>query len=87
MNHSKTLRLLLTVPALAAFTSLLRADLESYVETPDDSYAWEVMKELDLPEGEGTAIIARLTSQTWKGIPWKHWLTILRPAKVSHPVS
>lgn len=83
----RSLRLVPAVATLVAFPSLLRADLESYVKSPDSSYGWKVEKEVALPGGKGSAILTRLTSQTWRGIEWKHWLTILCPAEVSHPDS
>jgi PhoPQ-activated pathogenicity-related protein len=69
--------------ATALTVSAARADLESYVKAPDDSYGWSVEKTTDLP-GIGSALTVRLTSQTWKGIPWKHWLSVIRPEKLGH---
>lgn len=69
--------------ASLVFTSA-RADLESYVKAPDDSYGWTLEKNGELP-GIGSALTVRLTSQTWKGIPWKHWLSVIRPEKITHP--
>jgi len=74
--------------ALAALALLaspsLRADLESYVKAPDPSFNHEVKSTFDLPGG-GKAVLAHMTSQTWHGIPWEHWLAILRPETVQHP--
>src|SRR5881296_2678126 len=69
--------------ATALTVSAARADLESYVKAPDDSYGWSVEKTADLP-GIGSALTVRLTSQTWKGIPWRHWLSVIRPPLLLH---
>ena len=61
-----------------------RADLESYVKAPDESFGWKLTGEMALPGG-GSALIVRLTSQTWQGILWEHWLSVVRPEKVTHP--
>ena len=76
-----------SVPFCAAFALLFAstalADLESYIAAPDDSYAYTVAKTV---ERDGLTITAiDLTSQTWQGITWKHWLTIIRPETVSNP--
>ncbi len=55
----------------------LSADLISYVQRFDPSYSYEVVKEIDI-EGSKAKII-NMTSQTWEGITWKHWLVILSP--------
>jgi PhoPQ-activated pathogenicity-related protein len=63
-----------------------RADLESYVKAPDPSYAYEVVSSADLPGG-GSITTLHLTSQTWQGIKWEHWMFVVRPEKVTHPES
>ena len=50
---------------------------------PDDSYAYEIVNEA-LEDGMHVVTV-RLTSQTWQGIVWRHWLTILRPENCAHP--
>ncbi len=71
---------------LVLLVSDARADLESYVKAPDDSFKFKVEGETDLP-GIGKAVTVRLTSQTWQGIPWQHWLTVIHPEKVAHAES
>ncbi|MBL7650441.1 MAG: hypothetical protein JNK74_30195, partial [Candidatus Hydrogenedentes bacterium] len=66
---------------LAAFPA--RADLKSYVASPDASYGYKIVETEEIDGLSVTTI--RLTSQTWQGIVWEHWLTILRPAVVEHP--
>jgi PhoPQ-activated pathogenicity-related protein len=61
-----------------------RADLASYVKAPDASFAFSVDATTDIPGG-GKVLRVRLTSQTWQGIAWTHWLHLVRPEKVTHP--
>jgi PhoPQ-activated pathogenicity-related protein len=58
----------------------LAGPLGEYVAAHDDSYAW-------FKRSEGSVLTCQykeliLTSQTWRGIPWKHQLFLLRPAQV-----
>lgn len=70
--------------AVALFVCSLtsQADLVSYVNRPDDSYSFKVTG--TRPAGEVTAHIVQMTSQTWKGIVWTHWLTIFQPKEIKH---
>lgn len=61
----------------------LQASLVEYVNREDDSFAVEVVE--TRPVEGGVAVFARLTSQTWQGIPWQHWLVIMRPDTVAYP--
>ena len=73
---------------LTACVSLLprsvRADLDTYVKAPDPSFKYNVEKSFDVP-GLASALSVRMTSQTWQGIAWQHWVGIIRPEKVTHP--
>ncbi|RLE30573.1 PhoPQ-activated pathogenicity protein, partial [Candidatus Acetothermia bacterium] len=42
--------------------------------------SWEVGT--PRPFGSGEILSIRLRSQTWRGIPWKHWLLLCTPAKL-----
>lgn len=75
----------LVLATLLAASPWALADLRSYVKAVDESYGWKIEREVDFPTGRGKAVIVRLTSQTWKGTPWNHRLTVLRPEKVDHP--
>jgi PhoPQ-activated pathogenicity-related protein len=62
--------------------------LDRYVHAPDSSYKWELVGTIP---GEGyKAYVLDLTSQTWKPpvepdrTVWKHWVTIVVPAKVDY---
>jgi PhoPQ-activated pathogenicity-related protein len=73
---------LLAAGLLALAPAQARADasdqLASYLAAPDASYAWREVKSSRLGATEITELA--LTSQTWRGIPWKHQLFLLRPA-------
>lgn len=59
-------------------------ELAAYVARPDASFGWrEVTKG---PVGAGEYVEYLLTSQTWRGNPWKHQLFVLRPANIAHDV-
>ncbi|MEX2216822.1 MAG: PhoPQ-activated protein PqaA family protein [Phycisphaeraceae bacterium] len=68
--------------ALLALPPNLRADLKSYVEKEDKSYKVTIDANHDI--GETKVITARLTSQTWRGIEWSHWLSIIVPPNIKH---
>nr|VFJ71567.1 MAG: PhoPQ-activated pathogenicity-related protein [Candidatus Kentron sp. FM]VFJ72771.1 MAG: PhoPQ-activated pathogenicity-related protein [Candidatus Kentron sp. FM]VFK19320.1 MAG: PhoPQ-activated pathogenicity-related protein [Candidatus Kentron sp. FM] len=54
--------------------------LAEYVAKPDASYCWVKRREGRL--GTGTYAELTLTSQTWRGIVWKHRLFVIRPSTV-----
>jgi PhoPQ-activated pathogenicity-related protein len=61
--------------------------LDRYVAAPDSSFAWKVLRET-LLEG-ATATLLEMTSQRWltdqevERPLWTHWITVVRPAKVT----
>jgi PhoPQ-activated pathogenicity-related protein len=67
---------------VAAYNVAAHGDLASYVSKPDDSYKYEVTA--SEPVGELTAYSIRLTSQTWQGIVWSHWLTVFQPKEIKY---
>lgn len=56
--------------------------LRDYVTKKDDSYKW--VKRSERQMGGVTVTELTLTSQTWRGIPWKHQLLVLKPKEVQH---
>lgn len=65
---------------LAQARAPLTGPLADYVSAPDPSYAW-------YRRSEGSVLTCRyleliLTSQTWRGIVWKHQLFVIRPPQV-----
>ena len=61
--------------------SLASAELAQYVARPDSSYRWEIVGSGKLRSGD--YIEAILTSQTWRGIAWKHQLFLFRPKRIT----
>jgi PhoPQ-activated pathogenicity-related protein len=65
---------------------IARTALDDYIAKPDTTYKWELAK--TIPGPQATTYVLELTSQTWRNQPevdrpvWKHWLTIVKPAKV-----
>jgi PhoPQ-activated pathogenicity-related protein len=56
--------------------------LQSYLKTPDPSFKWEIRNK---QKGEGISYYQIIfTSQTWRGIVWKHELTMLIPDTVGY---
>ncbi|MBI4612880.1 MAG: phenylacetic acid degradation protein [Planctomycetes bacterium] len=68
---------------IAAGATAEESDLFEYVNAPDPSFAWEVKAETDLAGGKACSI--DLTSQTWRGIVWKHWVTLVVPDETAFP--
>ena len=57
--------------------------LQRYVAAEDDSYKWVTRVEGELLGGQYAELT--LTSQTWKGIVWRHRLFVFKPAAMRHP--
>ncbi|MFZ4506270.1 MAG: PhoPQ-activated protein PqaA family protein [Fimbriimonas sp.] len=51
-------------------------DFHDYVRRPDASFTFSA------GQAQGTRTDISLTSQTWQGIPWKHTIVVLQPAKL-----
>jgi PhoPQ-activated pathogenicity-related protein len=56
--------------------------LKDYVAREDDSFSYEIVNR-EVEDGM-TVLTVNLTSQTWQGIAWRHWLTIIRPEEIRH---
>jgi PhoPQ-activated pathogenicity-related protein len=56
--------------------------LERYLRETQRSLRFEVTGEQRI--GEARAVTVRVTSQAWRGTPWRHWMTILVPPNVRH---
>ena len=91
------LRAFAALLALVASAGVLAAELprrtviDDYVETPDDSYSWEIVS---AKEADGaTTIVVDMVSQTWLAAnevdrpKWQHWLTITIPAQIGSDVA
>ena len=73
--------LLLLVPFTAVGREALTGPLAEYVAAPDASYQW-------VKRSEGSVATCKyveltLTSQTWRGIVWKHQLFLIKPAQIN----
>jgi len=79
---TKTLLAVLTI-ALTLTAARAEDALRDYVAAPDESYAYTVRQRADLAGVAMTELT--LTSQTWRGIAWKHQLFIVKPAHVTAP--
>lgn len=62
---------------LSFATTVSAADLAEYVQKTDESYKYEVLNKARI--GPCDAQVIKLTSQTWRGIDWWHYLSILTP--------
>ena len=74
--------------ALAASASAQETALDRYVSKPDPAFSWKLVNTI---AGEGyKGYVLELTSQTWRSAvevdrpAWKHWLTIVKPDRVTH---
>lgn len=77
------LRVLVFGLVFVAGTWAFAGPLADYVAKPDDSYGFDAAAAV---EGEGyTVYPVKMVSQTWKGIEWRHWLSIIKPDEVAHP--
>jgi PhoPQ-activated pathogenicity-related protein len=65
--------------------------LDKYVAAPDPAFAWKALR--DLPAEGVKATLLEMTSQRWlteKEVErplWTHWLTVIRPEKVTSDVA
>ncbi len=59
------------------------AYLKEYVNRPDEAFAFEVVRKVDLVNADGYML--RLTSQKWRDTEWTHWLSIVVPHELKHP--
>lgn len=76
-----------TVVAADAPRATQPTPLDAYVHAPDPAYKWEEVKRIDGPQSQ--TVVIKLTSQQWRterdvNRPvWDHWLTVVKPAKVT----
>jgi PhoPQ-activated pathogenicity-related protein len=59
----------------------ISGDLAAYVARPDPSFEWREVTSGRVGSAEYVEYL--MTSQTWRGIPWKHQLFVLRPANMT----
>ncbi|MFN8344798.1 MAG: PhoPQ-activated protein PqaA family protein [Spirosomataceae bacterium] len=56
--------------------------LKSYIHNGDNTFTWELKN--SFPLGDVTGYNLLLTSQKWRGITWRHQLTVLVPKENLH---
>lgn len=76
-------RILVLSLVCAVAVPFAAADLEAYVTKPDDSFGFEVHAVEQA--GMAKAHVLKLTSQTWQGQTWTHWLTLFVPNTIKRP--
>ena len=59
---------------------VLPSDLAAYVARPDANFEWH--EKTSGRVGSAEYVEYLMTSQIWRGIPWKHQLFVLRPANM-----
>ena len=69
--------------AIAWAAAAARADLDAYLKRPEPQGRWEKAAETNLKDVRFTTL--RLTSQVWRGIPWKHTVRVFRPQTLLSP--
>jgi len=80
-----------TIAAMVCITALVGCQAASaadstlleYVKAPDAAFAWRVISTAQEPQA--TVYNLELTSQNWRGIIWKHALSVIKPASVVRP--
>ena len=82
MMHKRIALILWFVPVFVLASDVPK-ELDVYLALPDDSFRWEIVERHDAPN-ERTFLID-LTSQTWQGIPWKHYLLVAIPNRLTCP--
>jgi PhoPQ-activated pathogenicity-related protein len=75
---STTLALAITGTSWSQDNHNAQGELAAYVKQPDKSFGWREVSSGRVGTAEYVEYI--LTSQTWRGIEWKHQLFVLRPS-------
>lgn len=76
--------ILLLIPFLGFSQSKIKPEnaLKSYLSNGDSNYTWELKDSANI--GSAKAYQVLLTSQKWRGIMWRHQLTIIIPSSVQY---
>jgi PhoPQ-activated pathogenicity-related protein len=76
--------ILLLIPFLGFSQSKIKPEnaLKSYLTNGDSNYTWELKDSANI--GSAKAYQVLLTSQKWRGIMWRHQLTIIIPSSVQY---
>lgn len=77
---SNQLRRLAAVSLFALAPLCAANELDDYIAKEDGALAYKIHDEFEI---YGARVVnVRLTSQKWRGIEWKHWLTVVLPPKI-----
>ncbi|MFD3394497.1 PhoPQ-activated protein PqaA family protein [Aquirufa sp. OSTEICH-129V] len=76
--------ILLLIPFLGFSQSKIKPEnaLKSYLSNGDSNYTWELKDSANI--GSAKAYQVLLTSQKWRGIMWRHQLTIIIPSTIQY---
>jgi PhoPQ-activated pathogenicity-related protein len=76
--------ILLLIPFLGFSQSKIKPEnaLKSYLSNGDSNYTWELKDSANI--GSAKAYQVLLTSQKWRGIMWRHQLTIIIPSSIQY---
>jgi PhoPQ-activated pathogenicity-related protein len=58
-------------------------ELDAYLTLPDNSFRWDIAEEPESPNDQ--TFLLDVTSQTWQGSSWKHYVLVAVPNKVTNP--
>ncbi|MET0534182.1 MAG: PhoPQ-activated protein PqaA family protein [Steroidobacter sp.] len=72
-----------SLPAAWADQPAPKNALAEYIARPDANFGWREVATGNLAGAEFAEYL--LTSQTWRGVAWKHQLFVLRPTKIRDP--
>lgn len=78
---------ILALLSVATATAQTTTALDRYVAAPDSNFEWKLVNTID--GGTHRAYVLEMTSQKWPTEAevdrplWKHWVTIIRPPKVT----
>lgn len=68
-------------------------ELDRYVAEPDPAYSWRLVATIPVPALGFRTHVLEMTSQRWRSEAetdrpvWRHWMRIVVPASVRHPVA
>ena len=76
--------ILLLIPFLGFSQSKIKPEnaLKSYLSNGDSNYTWELKDSANIGSAKAYQVV--LTSQKWRGIMWRHQLTIIVPSSVQY---
>jgi PhoPQ-activated pathogenicity-related protein len=77
-------KLFIIAVLLLLIQSMVYAEIFQYVAKEDKSFKWEKVNEEPLPN-DFIKFGLEFTSQTWKDIPLKHRLNLIKPKEVKNP--